>query len=66
MAMYIDGDECTTCGECELVCPTGAIVNRKGVLSINAKVCTECDGASDEPQCLAVCPLDDCIRYLEA
>lgn len=65
MSMIINGDECTACGDCEPVCPTHAISLQNGVFTIDAASCTECEGKSNEPQCLSVCPMDYCIQFLE-
>lgn len=65
MSMFIDGDECTTCGDCEPVCPTNSISNRNGVFIIDASSCTECESTNDVPKCIAVCPSDYCIQSLE-
>jgi len=65
VAMKIDKDMCTACGECASVCPTGAISPAKGVYKIDPEVCTECAGEADEPQCMNTCP-DGCIDYLVA
>jgi len=61
MAMQIVADVCTSCGDCEPVCPTSAIAPKKGVFFIKAEVCTECEPDYDTPQCLSVCMEDDCI-----
>ena len=66
MAMSIDPDLCTACGDCEPVCPTNAIVTKKGLYVIKADVCTECEGAFDLPQCINVCMTDGCINPVEA
>lgn len=66
MALYIVKEECTSCGDCEPVCPTQSIVKKKGLYAINADTCTECDGDFDDPQCVDVCPIDNCILPLEA
>jgi ferredoxin len=65
MAMKIKIDECTSCGDCKPVCPTTSITDKGGIYKINADTCTECDGDSDSPQCLEVCPGgENCIVYL--
>lgn len=65
MSMKIIAAECTACGECAVICPTGAIVEKQGFFSIDASVCTECDAVADLPQCLIGCPVgEDCIIYL--
>ncbi len=61
MAMEIVADLCTSCGDCEPVCPTGAIVPKKGVFFIKEAICTECEPDHDMPQCLSVCMEVDCI-----
>ena len=66
MAMYIVEEECTSCGDCQPVCPMGAVLKKKGLFVIDAATCTECEGEFDEPQCVDVCPIDDCILPLEA
>ncbi|PWV60988.1 4Fe-4S binding protein [Plasticicumulans acidivorans] len=66
MAMVIDADECTVCGDCEPVCPTQAIARKRGVYVIDAAVCNECADADDDPRCLDVCPVDFCIQPLAA
>jgi len=52
MAMAIDPDSCSICGDCKPVCPTGAVIKSKGIFSIDPAVCDECDG---DPSCLAEC-----------
>jgi Fe-S-cluster-containing hydrogenase component 2 len=41
---------CNQCGECALVCPTGAIKLEDGVYSINPETCINCR------VCVQVCP----------
>jgi ferredoxin len=36
------------------------------VFEINKKTCTECNGDYDQPQCVKVCPIDNCILPLVA
>ena len=61
MAIQIVAEICTACGDCEPVCPTTAIIPKKGVFFIKADICTECEGDHDEPQCFKVCMEDGCI-----
>lgn len=61
MAMQIVADICTSCGDCESVCPTSAIVPKKGVYFIKADVCTECEPDHDTPQCVNACMEEGCI-----
>lgn len=61
MAMFIEASLCTACGDCEPVCPTGAIAPAKGVFRIDAAACTECEPDHDMPQCLTACMEVDCI-----
>ncbi|MBN2905371.1 MAG: 4Fe-4S binding protein [Rhodobacteraceae bacterium] len=65
MAMMIDSSLCTACGDCEPVCPTGAIIPSKGLFTIKADICTECEPDHDMPQCLNVCMEDGCIVPVE-
>ncbi|TRW89622.1 4Fe-4S binding protein [Candidatus Methylobacter oryzae] len=64
MSMFINNDDCTGCGDCEPVCPTGSISNRNGVFVIDVSSCTECADDSGEPHCISVCPSDYCIQPL--
>lgn len=66
MALYIDKNECTACGDCEPVCPTQSITPFKGVFKIDPETCTECEGDFDAPRCLEVCEVPDCILPLSA
>ena len=59
MALKIT-DECINCDVCEPACPNQAIFQGEVIYEINPDRCTECVGHFDEPQCVAVCPVD-CI-----
>jgi len=59
MALMIT-DECINCDVCEPECPNGAITQGEEIYEIDPNLCTECVGHYDEPQCIAVCPVD-CI-----
>jgi len=59
MALKID-DECINCDVCEPECPNGAISQGEEFYVIDPELCTECVGHYNEPQCMAVCPVD-CI-----
>lgn len=62
MAYMIVADQCTGCCACEPECPNKAISALKSIFVIAPDKCTECVGHHDEPQCVAVCPIDDtCI-----
>jgi len=76
MAMLIN-EECINCGACKPECPNDAIYeggesyeymgNTYDALSddyyyIVPEKCTECVGFFDEPQCVAVCPVDCIIK----
>lgn len=67
MALMIT-DECINCDVCEPVCPNKAIYQGEIIFEIDPARCTECVGHFNEPQCVAVCPVN-CIpvdpRYLE-
>ena len=59
MALMIT-DECINCDVCEPECPNDAISQGTEIYVIDPAKCTECVGHFDEPQCVAVCPVD-CI-----
>jgi len=59
MALIIT-DECINCDVCEPACPNQAIFQGEFIFQIKPERCTECVGHFDEPQCVAVCPVD-CI-----
>jgi ferredoxin len=61
MALKIT-DDCTACDACRPVCPNTAISEGDVIYLIDPARCTECKGAEDEPQCLAVCPADAIIQ----
>jgi ferredoxin len=58
MALLIT-DECINCDVCEPECPNQAISMGPEIYVIDPARCTECVGHFDEPQCTAVCPVDD-------
>jgi ferredoxin len=70
-------EECINCGACEPECPNTAIYEGGMNWSLNKEdhealvneyfyivpdKCTECVGFHDEPQCMAVCPVDCIIK----
>ena len=59
MALVI-ADECIACDACREECPNEAIEENDPIYLIDSDYCTECIGHYDEPQCIAVCPVD-CI-----
>ena len=61
MAMQIDSDTCTACGDCLPLCPTKSISAGKIFYKIDAATCTECEGEFDMPQCVNACMEDNCI-----
>lgn len=50
-------NECINCDVCEPVCPNQAISMGADFYVIDPKLCTECIGHYDEPQCQIVCPV---------
>lgn len=58
MALIITED-CVSCGACLPECPNNAISEGSPYV-IDPNLCTECVGFFNEPQCVAVCPVD-CI-----
>jgi ferredoxin len=61
MALKIT-DECINCDVCEASCPNNAISAGEEIYEIDPLRCTECVGHFDQPQCVAVCPVD-CIPF---
>lgn len=59
MALMIT-DQCINCDVCEPACPNEAIFEGEEHYEIKPGLCTECVGHFDEPQCVALCPVD-CI-----
>lgn len=59
MPFKIIAAQCTSCSACEPECPNVAIAEKDGTFMIDPKRCTECIGHFDEPQCVAVCPVDN-------
>ena len=59
MALKIT-DECINCDVCEPECPNQAISQGLDYYVIDPKLCTECVGHFDMPQCVEVCPVE-CI-----
>ena len=59
MALIIT-DECINCDVCEPECPNNAISAGEEIYVIDPKLCTECVGHFEKPQCQQVCPVD-CI-----
>ena len=59
MALMIT-DECINCDVCEPECPNDAIYLGQEIYEIEPSKCTQCVGHYDEPQCIAVCPVE-CI-----
>lgn len=57
MALKIT-EECINCDVCEPVCPNQAIYFGSDIYVIDPLLCTECVGHHDEPQCLALCPVE--------
>ena len=56
MALLIT-DECINCDVCESECPNDVIYQGIEIFEINPKLCTECVGHFDIPQCIEVCPV---------
>ncbi len=59
MALTIT-EECINCDVCEPVCPNQAIYQGEVIFEIDPMRCTECVGHFNEPQCVAICPVN-CI-----
>jgi ferredoxin len=59
---YTITDECIACDACLPECPNDAISEGDPIYTIDPELCTECEGHFDEPQCVAVCPVDCCVK----
>lgn len=59
MALLIN-ELCVNCDVCEPACPNKAITAGTVIYEIDPARCTECVGHFEEPQCIAVCPVE-CI-----
>ncbi len=55
-------DECINCDVCEPACPNTAIYQGELIYEIHRDRCTECIGHFNEPQCIAVCPVNCIIK----
>jgi ferredoxin len=53
-------DECINCDVCAPACPNDAIYQGEIIFQIDPARCTECFGHFNEPQCVAICPVN-CI-----
>jgi ferredoxin len=58
MPYRIVAGQCTSCTACEALCPNEAISEKGSTFVIDPAKCTECIGHFDEPQCVAICPVD--------
>ncbi len=64
MAYKINKD-CIICGKCEMLCPVGAIYLGEDIFEINKRKCVECKTYFDEPQCVAVCPVNVIFKIIK-
>ena len=62
MALLIT-DQCINCDVCEPECPNDAIYQGIEFYEINPKLCTECVGHFNQPQCIEVCPVECIITH---
>jgi len=53
-------DTCTACDACRSECPTEAITAGKPYV-IDPELCVECATFYDSPECVAMCPVSNCI-----
>lgn len=59
MPFKIIASQCTSSSACEPLCPNVAMSEKAGNFVIEPKKCTECSVYFDEPQCVAVCPVEN-------
>ena len=60
MALLIK-DTCINCDMCDPECPNEAITFGAEIYEINPDLCTECVGFYEQPTCMDVCPIKNCI-----
>ena len=54
--------DCVNCAACVDVCPNNGIRPGRSVYVIDQNSCTECVGFFNVQQCVAICPIDCCVR----
>jgi len=54
-------DDCTSCGACEIECPTAAIREGDDHYEVDPEKCDECAGAGGEA-CIAACASDGIVK----
>jgi ferredoxin len=52
---------CVNCWACLPLCPSEAIREATPHFLIDARACTECDGAFADAQCASICPIEGVI-----
>lgn len=52
---------CVNCFACMMVCPNEAIYEAQPHFLVNSRKCTECEGDHADPQCAAICPVEEAI-----
>jgi len=62
MALMIN-DQCIACDACPSECPNEAITADDPIYVIDPARCTECVPVHDEPQCVAVCPVECIVKH---
>lgn len=55
-------DDCINFNACTPECPNDAITEGKSIYLIDPKLCTECAGFYDEPQCATLCPVESIVK----
>jgi len=78
--MIIITDDCINCNACIDECPSNAIYSPGEEYVVHGEtrpplseeisfsvpeLCTMCEGFSDEPSCIAVCPADAILNVME-
>ncbi|MGK7942144.1 MAG: helix-turn-helix domain-containing protein [Crocosphaera sp.] len=54
---YTISENCSSCNNCRIDCPTDAIQTENGQYWIDQKRCNNCEGFYHEPQCIVQCPI---------
>jgi len=58
---HIITETCIACDFCRPACPVDAITEGEVIFEINPEVCCDCVGYADQPKCVAICPVEECI-----
>jgi ferredoxin len=55
-------EECTSCGACEVECPSQAIFEGEDHYEIDPAKCDECESNGGDPACISACVSDGIVK----